>query len=252
MSRIQEILDLAKAEPNLSCKKIAERLKASYNLVTDVLNTHGIINTRLDADEKEQEVVRLFNAVEDMTNTQIARIVGLSRQNVAVILDKHNLRKAKVSCAYKCPEKWKEIHHLLETTTLSSKQIAEKVGISLHTMQKFTRFNSYDVKSRFHAFKRMGTTADKVETRWPEIKKLLDDTDIPMQDIANKFSLPYREFKTLCERHNYPTKERKKRLVSTGSAKVHASYDKSESLDGKGLSTLAHRLPLNRIAEVFR
>ena len=242
MSRIREIIAFAEKNPDLAHRQIADHFKIERSIV------HHALNSKLK--EREDEVLKLYKADPTLSNTHIARLLKISRQSVAVILDKHGCRESKVSSIYKDPVKWETLYNLLETTDLNCNGLAEAMGISVPTFEKFIRYHNYDLKARSRRIRIERTTADKMVHKWPEILKLLDESDIPMQTIATKFKMPYNEFKRLCEMHNYETNSRKRRLVSN--TKPVPSHEKFETMDGKGLSTLAHRLPLNRIAEVFR
>ena len=156
---------------------------------------------------------------------------------------------------------WNLIIEELNNSFESTESVAKKYQINITTFRYKARKYGVDLQERNRKI-RYQTFLDN----WSKTKHLLDNTDIPIKEIAeiNHITHPVLiEFLTL---KGYDIKSRNFRVRSIASTKARAAGPKptrklddeiirnqhKECLSGDGVSLFAQRFPLNQLHKAFQ
>ena len=205
----------------------------------------GIHDPELDA-----QIVRAFEANPEMTKTALAGFLGTSRSTIDRALKRAGVDHMIKNSKFADEELWSKIKAALDADpAMVREDVVKQFKISYSTFDRMISYFGYDMRSRYE---KRRTLQRKKNINWDAVLDALENTDATVFDITRKLGITHHELREFCDKQGIDLRERRKELMDDGVHKSTESFDAKETIDGKGLSFIAHRLPLNRIAEVFR
>ena len=156
---------------------------------------------------------------------------------------------------------WNLIYDELKLTYESTESIAKKHDVKLVTLRYRARKNGIDLYERNREIRER-----KLLRNYPKTLDLLDNTDTPIKEIAERNHVTHPIFIEFLKKQGYDLKARNFRMRSAAAAKGRANGPKPERkldeelikdqhrecLSGDGISLLAQRLPLNQLYRAFQ
>ncbi len=156
---------------------------------------------------------------------------------------------------------WNLIYDELNLTCASTEIIAKKYGVKLVTLRYRARINGINLCERNRQIREL-----KLLRNYPKTLDLLDNTEIPIKEIAERNHVTHPIFIEFLKKQGYDLKSRNFRMRSAAAirGKTNASKPErkineelikeqhKECLSGDGISLLAQRLPLNQLHKAFR
>lgn len=206
----------------------------------------------------EQEVVNFGKANPKMSLNQMAHELKSSRPRITKILIKHGLRKPSEASVekYTTNEFWLPIKNELDKTVDTINDIAARHSTTVTTIKKAIKLNKYPYKKRKEHVYAQLTKIGGAKENWGKIKVVLDSTNLKLVDIAKQFGVSYRTLRYVISENGYNMSERRIRVRAPGpefgGIKLIHPIEPKETMSGDMRSIIAHRLPLNRIAEVYQ
>lgn len=122
--------------------------------------------------------------------------------------------------------KWDAAKELLDRTTLTIGQVAERLGVSHGKIARMCKENNYSVAERNQA-----NAIARFESNWRQIKTDLDLCLEPAVELATRYGMSYRTFRRACEGKGYDMNYRGR--VTMSLAAKRRSLDAEKIARGK-------------------
>lgn len=156
---------------------------------------------------------------------------------------------------------WNLIIEELNTSLEPTDLIANKYGINITTLRYKARKLGFNFEERKRRIR-----YQTFLNNWPKTEDLLDNTDIPIKEIAEINHITHPVLIQYLTLKGYDIKSRNFRVRSAASTKARASGPKptrklddeiirnqhKECLSGDGISLFAQRFPLNQLHKAFQ
>lgn len=158
---------------------------------------------------------------------------------------------------------WNSILAELQNTNLPTIEVAKKHKVNITTLRHHCKKIGYNLIERNYKIRE-----SRLDNQWDEIKDTLDNTNMNIKDVAAKLHITHPKFISYLKSKNYDLKARNYRVRQAAAQRgVNTRYNnpsterkldaqiimdqRKECLSKDGKSLIAHRLPLNELAQVY-